>query len=79
MESVTKVKLNSKESILKQIRQQLGMTQEEFSKAIKVHRVSLAKWETGKSPSFTMPQIKALQREIRKLGLDFSDLPDDFN
>jgi putative transcriptional regulator len=79
METVTKVKLNPKESILKQIRQELGMTQEEFAKSIKAHRVSVAKWETGRQPSLTIPQIKALQREMRKIGLDFSDLPDDFS
>jgi DNA-binding XRE family transcriptional regulator len=76
---IFKVKLNFEENILKQIRQELGMTQEQFAKAINVHRVSVAKWEAGRHPSLTIPQIKALQKEIRKLGLDFSDLPDDFN
>jgi DNA-binding transcriptional regulator YiaG len=65
---------------VKEIRQALGMTQEEFALAIKAHRVSVAKWETTrKHPSLTLPQIKALQREMWKIGLDFSDLPDEFN
>jgi DNA-binding XRE family transcriptional regulator len=80
METSVKVKLNPEENLLKQIRQALEMTQEEFGRTIGVHQTSVARWETGRSkPTFTLAQIKALQREMRKLGLDFDDLPDDLN
>jgi DNA-binding XRE family transcriptional regulator len=80
MESVTKVKLNPKENPLKQIRQELGMTQIEFAEAIKATQRSIVRWENGQTkPALTIPQIKALQRQMKRLGLDFSDIPDDFN
>jgi DNA-binding XRE family transcriptional regulator len=79
METV-KVKLNFKENPLKQIRQELGMTQIEFANAIKATQRSIVRWENGQTkPAFTIAQIKAIQRQLKKLGLDFSDLPDDFN
>lgn len=80
METSLNVNLNPKENLLKQIRQALDMTQEEFGRTIGVHQTSVARWETGRSkPTFTIAQIKALQKEMRKLNLDFDDLPDDIN
>lgn len=81
MKLVVKVKLDSKENILKQIRQALGISQEEFAKRLGVNRSSVARWETGytKDASFTLRQIKALEKEIGKIGLSFADLPDDLN
>jgi transcriptional regulator with XRE-family HTH domain len=81
MKLVVKVKLDSKENILKQIRQALGISQEEFAKRLGVNRSSVARWETGytKEASFTLRQIKALEKEIGKIGLGFADLPDDLN
>jgi DNA-binding XRE family transcriptional regulator len=74
------VKLNPKENLLRQIRQALGMTQTEFADAIKATQRSIVRWEKGYTkPLFTLPQVKALQKEMWKIGLDFSDLPDDFN
>jgi DNA-binding transcriptional regulator YiaG len=79
MEAFSKVKLDPQKNILKQIRQALGMTQEEFARAIKAHQVSVARWETSRSPSLNIAQIKALEREMAKIGLSFADLPDDLN
>lgn len=79
MEAFSKVKIDPQKNILKQIRQALGMTQEEFARAIKAHQVSVARWETSRSPSLNIAQIKALEREMAKIGLSFADLPDDLN
>ena len=35
--------------VRKAIREQSGLTQERFAKAIHIHRVTLARWETGVS------------------------------
>jgi transcriptional regulator with XRE-family HTH domain len=79
MEALSKVKLDSEKNILKQIRQALGLTQEEFARAIKANRVSVARWENSRSPSLNIAQIKALEREMAKIGLRFADLPNDLN
>ena len=79
MEAFSKVKLDSEKNILKQIRQALGLTQEEFARAIKANRVSVVRWENSRSPSLNIAQIKALEREMAKIGLSFADLPDDLN
>jgi DNA-binding XRE family transcriptional regulator len=73
-----KVKLVNGENVLKQIRQALGMSQEEFAQAIGATQRSIVRWEKGHtSPLFSISQIKALKREMKKLGLDIEDLPDD--
>jgi len=79
MEAFSKVKIDPQKNILKQIRHALGMTQEEFARAINANRVSVARWETSRSPSLNIAQIKALEREMAKIGLRFADLPDDLN
>lgn len=79
MEAFSKVKIDPQKNILKQIRQALGMTQEEFARAINAHQVSVARWETSRNPSLNIAQIKALEREMAKIGLSFADLPDDLN
>jgi putative transcriptional regulator len=80
MEVSVKVKLNPKENPLKQIRQALGLTQCEFAKALGTYQKTIVRWEKGETkPMFTIAQIKALQREMDKIGLDFRDLPDDLN
>jgi hypothetical protein len=41
----------------------------------------VARWETGytKEASFSLRQIKALEKEIGRIGLTFADLPDNLN
>jgi putative transcriptional regulator len=77
---VVQFKLRSSENVLKQIRIALGMTQKEFAIAIKMGERSMTWYENGyREPVFTLSQIKALQLQLRRLGLDFQDLPDNWN
>jgi putative transcriptional regulator len=79
MEPVVKVKLVEGKNALKQIRESLGMTQEKFADSIGVNRKSIVRWENGRTkPMFSVPQMKALQKAMREIGLDVTDLPDDF-
>lgn len=72
-------KLVGGESPLKQIREALGLSQEAFAREIGTALVTVGRWERGQTPpTFTLPQIKALRRLIRPLGLDIDDLPDHF-
>jgi len=77
METVKKVKLDLKENPLKQIRQALGMTQIEFANAIRATQRSIVRWENNQTtPALTISQIKALEKQMTKIGLTFADLPD---
>jgi len=65
---------------LKQLREALKCSQEEFARRIGVSLRTATRWEKGDSvPTFTIPQMKNLMREIEKLGLSVYDLPDDFS
>jgi transcriptional regulator with XRE-family HTH domain len=78
MGSTLKVKLISGENALKQIRQALGMSQRQFAQAIGATHYSIHRWEHGQTKAvFSIPQIKALAREMEKIGLTIYDLPDD--
>jgi transcriptional regulator with XRE-family HTH domain len=67
------------ESPLKAIRERLGYSQQEFASKIGVAASTVSRWETGRTPAtLTLPQIKALAREIREIGLTVENLPDDF-
>jgi DNA-binding XRE family transcriptional regulator len=73
-------KLQSSENVLKQVRLALDMTQKEFAIAIGIAERSMTRYENGlREPVFTLAQIKALQLQLLKLGLDFQDLPDNWN
>jgi len=62
---------------LKVIRERLGYTQLEFAKKIGVTSVTISRWERGVAPALlTIPQVKALSRELRTLGLTIDNLPD---
>jgi len=79
MKASPSVKLKPEENPLKQIRQALGMTQCEFAKALGTYQKTVVRWEKGETkPMFSVPQIKALQREMWKVGLEWQDLPDEF-
>lgn len=67
------------ESPLKQLRDQLGMSQEDFGRAIGISVRTVSRWESGTNvPSFTLPQLKALDTLLRGNGKTVQDLPDDF-
>jgi len=55
---------------LKVIRKRRGMTQEQLSKASNIHRVSIAKYETGKSE----PSLESAQKLASALGVPVDDL-----
>lgn len=56
-------------------RKSLGLTQAEFSKKIKIHRVTLAKIETGKKRKMTLEMTEAL---LRMSGMDWFDFASEF-
>jgi transcriptional regulator with XRE-family HTH domain len=63
------------ESPLKRLRQQVGLTQAELARRIGVSDRAVRGWEKGEyPPTLTIPQIRALCRE---LGVAFDELPDD--
>lgn len=64
------------ESALKQLRDSLGLTQEELSRRCGIPLRTYVRWETGEAtPRPTIPQVKALCRE---LGVAIEKLPDEF-
>jgi len=64
---------------LKQVRERLGMTQEEFGQALGITRESISRYERGvhQHIKFTIAQMKRLQELLEKAGLSIKDLPDD--
>ncbi|CAA9299244.1 hypothetical protein AVDCRST_MAG92-4965 [uncultured Coleofasciculus sp.] len=64
---------------LKQVRERLGMTQEEFGQALGITRESISRYERGvhQRIKFTIAQMKRLQELLEKAGLSIKDLPDD--
>jgi transcriptional regulator with XRE-family HTH domain len=64
------------ESPLKQLRDKLGLTQEELSRRCGIPLRTYVRWETGEAmPRPTIPQVKALCRELQ---ISIEDLPDEF-
>lgn len=69
-------KSDGQESPLKKLRLKVGLTQAELARRIGVSDRAVRGWEKGEyPPSLTIPQIRALCRE---LGVSFDDLPDQF-
>jgi transcriptional regulator with XRE-family HTH domain len=63
-------------SSLRQLRERLGLTQEELSRRCNIPLRTYQRWESGETMARpTIPQIKALCRE---LNIPVEDLPDDF-
>ncbi len=75
---VKKDKSGSKEndSPLKRLREEAGLSQQELGSRIGVGLATISRWERGVSlPMLTVPQMKALCRE---LGKSIEELPDEF-
>jgi transcriptional regulator with XRE-family HTH domain len=74
-----KPKFNPNVPTLKQVRERLGMTQEEFGQALGITRESINRYERGvhQHIKFTIAQMKRLQELLEKAGLSIKDLPDD--
>ncbi|MGM3305090.1 helix-turn-helix transcriptional regulator [Anabaena sp. WFMT] len=67
------------ESPLKQLRDELDMSQEDFGRTIGISVRTVSRWEAGVNvPSFTIPQLKSLDRLLRSHGKSIQDLPDSF-
>ena len=64
---------------LKQLRERLGLTQEEFGKALGIARNTISRYESGrhKQITFTISQVKRLVELMEQEGLSIKDLPDD--
>lgn len=64
-----------KESPLKKLREGAGLSQQELASRIGVAVATISRWERGASAMLTVPQMKALCRE---LGKSLEELPDEF-
>ena len=66
------------ESPLRSLRNELNMSQEEFGRSIGTSGRTISRWEAGDTePTFTVAQMKALDRLLRSKGKTIQDLPDD--
>lgn len=67
------------ESPLSKLRDELDMSQEQFGRTIGITARTISRWEAGDSvPTFTITQLKALDRLLRSKGKSIQDLPDYF-
>ena len=67
------------ESPLKKLRDELGMSQEELARQIGTSARTISRWEAGDNiPTFTIAQMKAIDRLLRDRGKTLEDLPDSF-
>ena len=65
------------QSHLKKLREELGMSQEDLARELGVSSQTISRWELGKNvPTFTVKQMKALDRLLKSIGKSISDLPD---
>lgn len=57
----------------------MGCTgREDFARRIGVSERTVRRWVKGTPATFTIPQIKALKRELDSIGFTIEDLPDSF-
>lgn len=71
--------LDGSESPLRNLRNELGMSQEEFGRSIGTTGRTISRWESGDSvATFTVAQMKAFDRLLQSKGKTIQDLPDDF-
>ena len=65
------------ESHLKKLREELEMSQEDLARELGVSSQTISRWELGKNvPTFTVKQMKALEKLLASIGRSISDLPD---
>lgn len=65
---------------LKQLRERLGMTQEEFASELGVTRKTLGNHERGAHQlKLSLGQIKRLKELLEQAGMSIDDLPDDID
>ena len=79
MKKTETVQNDGGQSPLKQLRDDFGMSQEEFGRTIGISLRTVSRWEAGVNiPSFTLPQLKALDKLLKAHGKTIQDLPDSF-
>jgi DNA-binding XRE family transcriptional regulator len=63
---------------LKQVRERLGMTQEQFADAVGISRRTVINYETGKHQriALSVSQMKQLVELMKQAGLPIDELPD---
>ena len=65
------------ESHLKKLREELEMSQEDLARSLGVSSQTISRWELGKNvPTFTVKQMKALEKLLASIGRSIGDLPD---
>ena len=74
-----KLNFNPDVPTLKQVRERLGMTQEEFGQALGISGNTISRYERGvhQHIKFTIAQMKRLQELLEQAGLSIKDLPDE--
>ena len=72
---------NPKLTTLKELREYLGLTQEELGQALGITASTISRYERGQHQriKFTFSQIKRLQALLEQGGLSINDLPDDID
>jgi DNA-binding XRE family transcriptional regulator len=62
---------------LKKLREELEMSQEDLARELGVSSQTISRWELGKNvPTFTVKQMKALEKLLASIGRSIGDLPD---
>ena len=74
-----KLNFNPDVPTLKQVREKLGMTQEDFGQALGISNNTISRYERGvhKNITFTLAQMKRLQDILEQAGMTLKDLLDD--
>jgi DNA-binding XRE family transcriptional regulator len=62
---------------LRQVRERLGMTQEEFAKELGTTSRTIRRHEKGEHIRLSLGQIKRLKELLEQAGMSIDDLPDD--
>lgn len=71
---------NPELATLKQLRDRLGMTQEELATELGTTSRTIRRHETGEREiRFSLPQIKRLIELMQRAGMSADDLPDDID
>jgi DNA-binding transcriptional regulator YiaG len=66
-------------AVKEKLREEFGMSQEEFAREIGTSARTVSRWEAGDDiPTFTIAQMKALDRLLRSRAKTLDDLPDEF-
>jgi transcriptional regulator with XRE-family HTH domain len=65
-------------SVLRQIREALGLSRTQFGAKIEVEANTVGTWETGRrQPTFTIPQMIAFAKLLKQVKIDLAEFPYD--